>query len=205
MPLLGLAVLCATGCTPTYQVYVDTFSELSAPLAKDVPIGVATYPESPNPVFQNQIRVKVEKLLQNEGYNVVAPDKAAYRLSFRVGTRPEEVLGYVPYHGYYRGGGYGWHRSGLGFGYTAVEPYVDVYFNQWLTMRLAQVGPGEPNEGKVVWVGQAVTETDEPDVRQGINYLLVACFQEFGIDTHGRLMIPVREDDLRIQDIKSLP
>jgi hypothetical protein len=203
MPLLGLAVLCVAGCTPTYRVYVDSFSELGGPVAKELPIAVATDPKSQNPVRDDQIRVKVERLLRNDGYNVVPPDKAEYRLSFRLGTRSEEVLGYMPYREYYWGG-YGRHR-GYGFGYTAMAPYVDVYFNQWLSMRLAQMKPGEPNEGKVLWVGEAMTEMEEPGIRRGVDYLLVGCLQEFGLDTHGRVMIPIREDDLRVQDIRTAP
>jgi hypothetical protein len=202
--LLGLAVLCATGCTPAYQVYVNGYSELGAPLAKDVPIAVVTDPKSQNPVLDSQVGVKIERLLRNEGYNVVPLDKAEYRLSFQLGMRTGEVVGYVPYREYY-GGGYGWHRGGYGYGYTAMAPYVDTFFDRWLTMRLAQARPGEPNEGKVGWVGEATIQTERSDLRQVVDYLLVGCLQEFGLDTRGRVVITIRQDDLRVQDIRTAP
>jgi hypothetical protein len=201
LPLVGLAMFCAAGCTPTYQVYVNGYSELQTPPAREVPIAVAANLNAPNPVLANQVAAKLERLLRNEGYNVVPLDKAEYRVSFQLAMRSQEILGYVPYRESYWGG-YGWHRGGYGFGYTGVAPYVDTYFDHWLTMRLSQTKPGEPAEGKVVWVGEAVTQTEHPDVRQAADYLLVACVQEFGVDTHGQVPISIRQDDVRIQDIE---
>ncbi len=204
LPLLGLAVFCAAGCTPAYQVYVNGYSELGSPPAREVPIAVITDPKARNPVLGDQIKAKIERLLRNEGYNVVAPPEAQYRLSFQLGMRTGEVIGYAPYREFYWGG-YGWRHGGYGFGYTSMAPYIDTYFNQWLMMRLAQANPGDPNEGKVVWVGEAVMETEDPDVRRTADYLLVACLQEFGLDTRGQREITIREDDPRIQDIASAP
>jgi hypothetical protein len=201
MPLLGLALLCATGCTPTYRVYFNGYSESSGPLAKDAPIAVVTDPNARNPVLNSQIAVKIERLLKNEGYRVVPLDQAQYRVNFHLGMRTGEVIGYMPYQEFYWGG-HRWH-GGYGFGYMA--PYVDTYFDQRLSMRLTQATPGEPNEGKVVWVGEAMTQTEETDLRRAADYLLVACIQEFGLDTHGQQVIVIREDDPRIQDIQSLP
>jgi hypothetical protein len=204
--LLGLAVLCATGCTPSYRVYVNAYSEIGTPPAKDVPIAVMSDPKAHNPVLSDQIKAKVERLLRNEGYNVAPVDKATYRLSFQLGMRSGEVIGYVPYRESYWGGYGGWHRGhGYGFGYTTMAPYVDTYFDQYLTMRLAQAQPGEPNEGKVVWVGEAVLQTENADIRRTSDYLLVADLQEFGLDTRGQAVITIREDDPRIQDIATAP
>jgi hypothetical protein len=203
-PMLGLVVLCAAGCTTSYRVYVNAYSQMGTPPAREVPISVVTDPKAQNPVLSDQIKAKVERLLRNEGYNVAPVDKAEYRLSFQLGMRTGEVIGYVPYREYYWGGYGGWHR-GYGFGYTAMAPYVDTYFDQWLTMRLAQAKPGDPNEGKVIWVGEAVTQTEQVDIRRAADYLLVADMQEFGLDTHGQAAITIREDDVRIQDIQTSP
>ena len=204
IPLLGLFVLCAAGCTTSYHVYINGYSELPASLAKDVPICVATDSGSRNPVRDDQVKVKIDRLLRDDGYTVVPPDQAEYRLSFQLGTRSEEIIGYAPYREYYRGG-YGWHRGGYGFGYTAAVPYVDTLSNHWLTMRLSRVKPNEPNEGKVVWVGEAMTQMERPDTRQAIDYLLVACLERLGLDTHGQVMISIRQDDPRIQDAETNP
>jgi hypothetical protein len=204
--LLGLAALCSAGCTTSYRVYVNAYSEVGTPPAKEVPIAVVSDPRAHNPVLGDQIKAKIERLLRNEGYNVAPVDKAEYRLSFQLGMRTGEVVGYVPYREHYWGGYGGWHRGyGYGFGYTTVTPYVDTYFDQWLTMRLAQARPGDPNEGKVVWVGEAVTQTEQGDIRRIVDYLLVADLQEFGLDTRGQAVITIREDDPRIQDIQTAP
>ncbi len=204
--LLGLAVLGSAGCTTRYRVYVNAYSEVGTPPAREVPIAVVSDPQAHNPVLGDQIKAKIERLLRSEGYNVAPVDKAEYRLSFQLGMRTGEVVGYMPYREYYWGGYGGWHRGrGYGFGYTTAMPYVDTYFDQWLTMRLAQARPGDPNEGKVVWVGEAVTQTEQGDIRQIADYLLVADLQEFGLDTRGQAAITIREDDPRIQDIQTAP
>ncbi len=205
LPLLGLAVLCAAGCTPTYRVYVNAYSQLGTPPAREVPIAVVTNPKTPNPVLGDQIKAKIERLLRNDGYSVALSDKAEYRLTFELGMRTGEVVGYMPYRDYYWGGYGGWHHRGYGFGYTAMAPYVDTFFDQWLTIRLAQAKPGDPNEGKVIWVGEAVMQTEQADIRRAADYLLVADMQEFGLDTRGQAVITIREDDVRIQDIQTAP
>ncbi len=202
--VLGLAASLAAGCTPTYRVYVQAYSELSAPLGRGVPIGIATDSTESNPGLYNEIRLKVERLLQQDGYHVVPPDQAEYRLHFRAGDTPEDVLGYYPYNSYYWDAyGHGT-REGppSGLGYAAAGPYVGIHLNQWLALSLIQVKPGASDERKVVWVGQAATQTDRLGIRQAVDYLLVACLPRLGIDTHGPMVVSLREDDLRVQEMR---
>jgi hypothetical protein len=63
---------------------------------------------------------------------------------------------------------------------------------------------GASEAGKVVWIGEAMISTDAADLRQIVNYLLVAGFEYFGVDTNRQIAIAISPDDPRIVQISSL-
>ena len=73
----------AAGCTTTYRVQVNGFSELDQSIRDKASIYVAVDPNSQNPIFYKEIKAKIEMLLKSHGY-IPAPDveQADYRLSF---------------------------------------------------------------------------------------------------------------------------
>ena len=60
------------------------------------------------------------------------------------------------------------------------------------------------NTEKVVWVGEAVISTGGDDIRRVIDYLLVGCFNYFGVDTSRQRGITISARDPSILDIETI-
>ena len=194
----------AAGCTPTYRVHVNTFSQLQEPLGSETSIYVVVDPNARNPILAGTIAAKIRTMLQDRGYATAEKAEGAqYRLTFRVGVNASSYLDYMPVYrpfgGYY--GYYGLHRGyGFGYGYSVYEPYVETVYGNWLEMRLH--GPGNvPKEKPPVWIGEAVVGTEDPEMRQAVNYLLVGLMEYFGVDTHRWVTVNLKENDPRVEGL----
>lgn len=204
MKKLCLILIClsfvTTGCTYGYRVSINGYSELTQPIEPNAPFYVSTNdPNSLNPIFDNQIKSKIEALLKKHNYTVV-PDinDSEYIISFRAGSNAHDYYNYEPrystYFGYHHG-----YWSGYDFGYYAYIPYYDTYYNKWLSMKVS-----ERNNNKTVWVAEAATSTGTDDMRKIIDYLLVGCFRYFGADTSRKRSFVITEDDPVILEIESI-
>ena len=191
-----------SGCTTTYTIYVNGFSELEKPIKDKASIYVASDANCTNPIFDKEIRVKVETLLKWYGYEAVTSSEAAdYRLCFRAGTDSHKESSFrPPYHpgAEFYGGFPEYNR----FGYTTYAPYWDMLYDHWLVMKVfAGKQGGTSDKDKPVWIGEAVTSTEVGDLREAVNYLLVGSFEYFGVDTKKRETITIKEDDTRIRQL----
>jgi len=213
--LLVAATATLTGCTPSYKVHVNTYSELDGTLNQGAPIYVAADPNSQNPILRRQIASKIRDLLSGDGYNPVeSPEAAAYTLTFEIGINSERVLDYMPINQPY-GGFYGGHhgRFGMGFGYSTYVPYIDTIYTHWLRMRLYATKDATRNteDGQTaqmsgrqtIWLGEALVGTESPEFREAVNYLLVGCIQHLGVDTEEWVSMTIKEDDPRILGISA--
>jgi len=195
-----------SGCTPVYTVHVNGFSKLEEPIEEKALIYVTVDPNSRNPIFDNEIKTKIEVLLEERGY-VPAPDAESsdYRLTFQAGLDSRKIAGYEPL---YRPV-IGFHDSYWGdyhFGYTSYVPYVDTYYDHWLVLKVFAAEPDEARQTEqVVWIGEAMTGTNVADLRHVVNCLLVADFEYFGEDTGRQMILKILPDDPRIIRISSLP
>lgn len=197
--------ICAAGCTTTYRVHVNGFSELDKPISDKASIYVTVDPNSQNPIFDKEIKAKIEMLLKSHGY-IPAPDiePADYRLAFQVGLDSHRVTGYTPLHRPYMG----FHNrfwGGYNFGYTSYVPYSETIYDQWLVMKVFAAGRDDASEaGQVVWIGEAMTDTSVADLRRVVDYLLIAGFEYFGADTKRQMALTISPEDPRIIRISSL-
>lgn len=205
---------CATGCTPTYRVHVNAYSDLGGSLSETTPIHIAAEPNAANPILRRQIAAKICDLLEGAGYRTAEEAPAAtYVLTFEMGIDSQRIVDYTPIYGPVGGYYYGGHgrRFGWGFAYTSYVPYVDTVYTHWLKMRLyAAANTGQqadvnevspPQEGKMVWLGEATLGTGSPETREAANYLLAACLEYFGADTREWITVAIQEDDPRILGI----
>ena len=196
----------ATGCTPTFRVHVNGFSELDQPIKDTASIYVTVDPNSRNPIFDKEIKSKIEILLKSHGY-IPAPnvEQADYRLAFHVGLDSRRVTGYTPLHRPF----IGFHDRYWGdynFGYVRYVPYFETLYDQWLVMKVFGTGRDDASEaGQVVWIGEATTHTSVADLRRVVNYLLVAGFEYFGADTKRQMILKVGPEDPGIIQITTLP
>ncbi len=195
--ILG-AVACAAGCRSGYRVHVNTFSELATPLSPTASIYVVSDSNSPNPILARQIESKITELLRGRGYNPVSTaDAADYLLTTQIGMDSEKFMDYSPVYRPFGGFYYGGHFHGWELGYTTYVPYVDTIYRHWLRMKLLAGRTGAAKE-QVVWLGEATTGTDDPELREAVNYLLIGCVEYLGVDTREWVTMRIRRDDPRI-------
>ena len=201
--LLAIPIL-AVGCTSSYTVHVNGFSELDQPIKENASIYVAVDPNSRNPIFDNEIKTKIEILLKSHGYAPTADaEQADCRLIFQVGLDSHSVSGYTPFYRPYMG----YHDRYWGdyhFGYTGYVPYVDTYYDQWLVIKVFAPESDTAESEKVIWIGEAMIGTDSADLRRIVDYLLIAGFEYFGEDTRRQMVVKLSPDDPRIIRISAL-
>ena len=197
-------LICTTGCSTAYRVHFNGFSELDQPIRDKASIYVTVDPNSQNPIFDKEIKAKIEMLLKSHGY-IPAPkvELSDYRLAFQAGLDSRRVSGYTPLYRPF----IGFHnrfRGDYHFGYTSYVPYIDTYYDQWLVMKVfARDRADASDAGQVVWIGEAMTDTSVADIRRVVNYLLIAGFEYFGVDTKKQMALTISPDDPRIIRISS--
>jgi len=202
--ILLIISIYAAGCTSTFTIHINGFSEFDQPISDKASIYVAVDPNSRNPIFDKEIKTKIEMLLKSHGY-VPVPDveQADYRLAFHVGLDSHRVTGYTPLYRPYMG----FHNRYWGsynLGYTRYVPYFETFYDQWLVMKVFATGRDDASEaGKVVWIGEAMTDTSIADLRRVVDYLLVAGFEYFGVDTKRQMALTIGPEDPRIIRIES--
>jgi len=188
--------ICIAGCSTGYTVHVNGFSELDRPMGQKASIYVTMDPNSQNPIFDKEIKTKIEVLLKLHGYVPAANvELSDYRLAFQVGLDSHKVSGYAPL---YRpvGGFHGGYWGEYHFGYTSYMPYLETLYDQWLVIKVfARDRTAASGAEKVVWIGEAMTSTSVADLRQVVDYLLVACIEYFGVDTKRQMTLTIGRDD----------
>ena len=203
---LGTFLICAAGCTSGYRVHVNGYSEPNEAIRKGASIYVsADEPNSQNPIFDKQIKTKIEELLKWYGYVPVSVnDEYDYKIAFQIGVNSYQRSGYEPiYHSSV--GFYGGHWNSYHFGYSTYIPFYDTYYDRWLVMKVfARDSDSGSEDEKVVWVSEAMISTSSDDIRRVIDYLLVGCFEYFGADTTRQRSFTITEKDSRILQIESL-
>ena len=199
--ILTIAIVSASGCTAGHRVYVNGYAEQTEPIARNAALYVATDPNSPNPIFERQIKANAETLLRGYGYTVAdAPGTADYRVSFQVGMKSAQVTGYTPVYRPHFGprGGY---PNGLQFGFSTYVPYIDTLYDHWLILRLFKADSVSAETPNLVWVGEAMMSTNRAELRETVGYLLIGGIEYLGIDTERKVTMTIKEDDPRLAGI----
>ncbi len=206
--MLLLAAVGLAGCTPTYRVHVNTFSQFKESLGKGSSIYVAIDPNSRNPILAQKIAAKMRPMLQDLGYGVAEkPENAQYTLTFRAGVDTSNYLDYAPisrpFGGYY--GLYGGFHRGFGLGYTTYVPYIETVYAHWLETRLYSQSDIIKGQAQPLWIGEALVGMDHPELRQAVNYLLVGLMEYFGADTQRWATVKLKRDDPRALAVAEAP
>ncbi len=205
--LLLLIVAIGAGCTPTYTVHVNTFSELKEPLSQTTPIYVSVDPNSRNPILADVIAAKARALLQERGYTPADKTQGAgYTLTFRAGIDSTRVLDYAPVARPF-GGFYGFYGGGFrhfGYGYSTYVPYMETVYAHWVEMRLFTQGPDAKSKTRPAWIGEAVVGRSDAELRDSVNYLLLGLFEHFGADTQRWVSLRLKANDPRIEGLATV-
>ncbi len=188
--LLAASVLVLSGCTETYTIGVNGYVETPNPIPQNTKICIITDPHSPNPLYDNEIKAKIVKILSSRGYLPVDDPNSEYKRTFRWGVLPQLVEDYE----YVNGGFTHFGRHGVFVGGGYYSPYLRTSWNEWVQIKVYR---GD----KVVWVGEAATAKYYAEKRRDIDYLLVGAFQFFGQDTRHLKTVEITEKDPRIKEL----
>jgi len=210
--IIGLLSVVACGCASarTYQVQVNGYTDSAAPLlTPGASLFVVEDSKAQNPLLEKEIKAKIDRLLVKHGYQVVPRDQAKYFLLFSYGMgTPNTVAVTAPTWGFGVGFGTGYCGPGVGWGtywpgcgplYTETQTIYD----RWLRLHVVEAKPyRETGQQRSVWVGEARSAGSSSDLREVINSLLIAAFEQLGRNTGRALPIAIKENDPRFTEIE---
>lgn len=211
MLLLGSILL--PGCA-AYTVRVNGYLDpgQAAGIQKTAGIHVVEDKDATNTIFAREIRSKIEGLLKSSGFLVVPYDSADYYLLYAYGIGPARtVTEMLPV--YQTGGTATVTRSGSrGSRVSTIQlpstttyvPYPTTVYDRWVMLKI--VDGKEYREGKTtdVWIGEVSTPGQDKDIREAMNYLLVAAFEHFGQNTERPITKILDVDDERVKSLMRL-
>ena len=209
--LLGLLSAATFGCASarSYQVQVNGYTDSTAPLlAPGASIFVIEDPKAQNPLLEKEIKGKIDNLLVKHGYSLAPYDKAQFYVLFTYGlgtpqtvsvTAPSWGVGFGFGTGYWGPGAtYGFYWPGWGPYYTETQALYD----RWLRLNVVEGKHyRETGKSRTVWVGEARSTGGSSDLREILNPLLVAAFEQFGKNTGRALPTTIKQNDPRVMDL----
>ena len=202
--LFLLPLMCISlGCGVSYNVGVNAYSSSgrSLQIHQESSINVVADSNTPNPILAKEIGMKIRKLLNKKGYSTVT-DEANYYLLFDYGlSSGRTITDTIPiYHRAY----YGYPFSSVyRHSYTTYLPYSTVVYTRWLILRLVD-GKAYRTSRKAepLWISEVTSAGPGTDLRELINYMLIAAFEHFGEDTGKRVNQLFLEDDEKVKFLK---
>ncbi|OEU45198.1 MAG: hypothetical protein BBJ60_04255 [Desulfobacterales bacterium S7086C20] len=203
--LFAAVILVTASCATSYRVDVTGYSDpvRSSALVPGRKVFVVHNPEADNPLLEKEVASKIATLLEQEGYRVSSNEDVGFRLTFnygmdrgpvRIGSirRPQTIKTYDPDTGK--------------TSYTSVDTYEPLsvqYFTRSLSVRVIDGHKfRESGQKEVVWAADTLSEGKSADLRDVLNYLLVATFEYFGQDTGKAISVRLTPTDSRIVYLK---
>lgn len=204
LPIIYLS----TGCTH-YKVGVNGFTPTGTTL--QIPQYSSVYvvkdSNAPNPIFEKEIAEKIQKFLNSRGHSVAAYDKANFYLLFQYAIDSGRTkTGVMPV---YQPGGTATMNTfssygGMSYstiqtpGYTTYVPYTKTTYTRWLTLNLIDgTAYRESKKVEPLWIGEVTSSGSCSDLREVINYMLIAAFEHFGENTKKRVTETLLSSDKR--------
>jgi hypothetical protein len=206
--VIGLGFL---GCSSvsTYTIKVNGYTDPGTPgmIKPGGSFCIMENQEAKNPLLEKEIIGKITKLLEVRGHAVTSFEKADYYLFFAYGLgEPRSVSVTQDYYGGFGwgwGGGYGWGGPAVGIGIPwGGSTYSANLYDRWLLIKVVE-GPAYRTQktSPPIWVGEARSVGTSSDLRQVLNYLLVANFKEFGKNTGQAVTVEVKADNPEVYSL----
>jgi hypothetical protein len=214
--LLTILSVALIGCasTRTYRVQVNGYTEEAAvaPFAVGVSFFVVEDQDAANPLLEKEVKAKLDKLLEKKGYILAPYEQAEYCLLFTYGMgTPQTVSVAEPSWGIGVGVGTGYWGPGAGYGFYwpgwGPYPYyseIETFYNRWLKLTVVE-GKQYRTAGKKaqpVWVGEARSIGTSSDLREVLNPLLLAAFEQFGKNTRKAVRTTIKQNDPRFVELE---
>ncbi len=145
------------------------------------------------------------------GYLLAPYDKAQFYLLFTYGmgtpqtvsvTSPSLGIGFGFGTGYWGpGAAFGSYLSGYGPFYTGTKALYD----RWLRLTVVEGKYyRETGKSRTVWVGEARTTGTSSDLREVLNPLLIAAFEQFGKNTDKALSTRIKQNDPQVRELETV-
>lgn len=209
--VLVSVALCGCASTRTYHVQVNGYTEqfAAAPFSPGATFFVMENQQADNPLLEKEVKAKLEQLLVRHGYILVPYEQARYLLRFAYGLgSPETVAVAVPDWSVGVGFGTGYWGPGAGYGFywPGWGPYyteTQAIYNRWLRLTVVEGRPYRATgRATPVWVGEVRSSGTSSDLREVLNPLLVAAFEQFGRNTRKAVPIRIKENDPRVSELE---
>jgi hypothetical protein len=164
-----------------------------------------------NPIFDREIKAKIERLLVKAGYRLDASDKARYQLSYGYGIasglRSRAVTSYGPPQTQIitvsDGKGGVATQAVMTPGTASVIPMVSVEYTKQLTLKVTEAaGSADGRKESVVWMGETLSMDPSSDLRTDIDYLLVVAFMYFGRDTGKQVSVSIGRENSAVDELR---
>ena len=203
---LFLAVA-AWGCSlGYYAVNVTGYLDPDRPitLVPDNSIFVVESRDAENPLLEREVGNKISRLLKESGYRSAPTEEADFHLVFRYGMdrgpivtesfpKLSTVSAYDPYFDV-------WVSNAI----TSYDTYSVQHYTRFFAIRVIDADTLRSDERtEVVWACDVMSEGENNDLRDVVNYLLVAAFEHFGQDTEKAVRITIDPEDARVQKLRS--
>jgi len=197
------------GCTPVIRIQVNGFAdpEYTGRLAPPAGIAVVENARAENPLFEKEIKAKINKIIKGKGFLSADLTGADFFCSFNYGvgaglTRIGSLA--VPSPPITSSlvvsdqGGTAQTAAATIPGPATYVPYAWTDYDRWLNIVILDARSSrEAKKDRVVWYGNILSSGSSRDLRRIINYLLVAAFAELGRDTKQGIVYDLKEDDER--------
>ena len=200
--LILLPSMCISlGCAASYNVGVNGYSSTgqSLPIGEGSSFAVITDRDVPNPIFQKEIGTKIRKILTDMGYSSET-DRPDYYLLFDYGIDSgRSVTDAIPIHrpGYYREDRF---SPFHGHSYITYIPHTSVVYTRWLVLKLIEgKAYAESQQAEPLWICEVASAGGSSDLREVVNYLLVAAFEHLGQDTGRQIVEVIFRSDERVR------
>jgi hypothetical protein len=208
----GLATLiflsCAAGCALQYEIRVNAYTARPPTSLPSSGEKLAIYqdPHADNPLLEQEVARKIEKLMAQRGFQIVPIEDANYAIAFKygVGQAPNRA-GALPV--YQPGTTTTVNTIGAGGiatstvqlpGTTTYIPFSVPQHARSLSVRMVDARRlKDTKDAPVIWAADTASSGSNSDLREVMNYLLIATFQHFGEDTGKAVVQMLSEDDKR--------
>jgi len=200
---IGLAIFFLGSCAKdnSLRVTTNTFANkeiIPHGFKKGSSFSISTKQKG-DPLFTKEVSQKIATILKDKGFVVKANGDADYELNFSFGMEKSihvrDVPVYIPDYGC-------WHYHschgccGCGYGYrVAYVPEEYTLFNKILLIEVFKETGLVSKERIPVWQGTAQGYEENSDLRDGVDYLLITVFKNFGKNTQKYVKSRMEKND----------
>jgi hypothetical protein len=207
--LLIFVVGCALDIRTTG--YLDRASGVTA-LTKGTAFAVMENAQAENPIFDREVKGKLEKMLTKRGYRIAPPETADYLLTYGYSIGPGFRSSVVTSYGLPQtqitsvpdGRGGVTTRAVTTPGQPFSVPMISTEYTRQLTVKVADAArQREDKKEHVIWVGETHSIDPSSDLRYDVDYLLVVTFAYFGQDTGKQVRVNLGPEDPEVLELRS--